>query len=63
MSTVLNENKFEQHNVYNAGETLVTVCVAVNATGNRVPPMFVSQEITFVTFFSRWTNRLYTGRK
>jgi hypothetical protein len=38
---VLDENKFEPHNVYNVSGTLVTVCFAVNATGNCVPPMFV----------------------
>jgi hypothetical protein len=63
LSKVLDKNKFEPHNEYDADGTLVTVCVAVNSTENYVPPMFVLQEKTLVTIFSRWTNRLYTGKK
>jgi hypothetical protein len=37
---ILDKNKFEPQNVYSACVTLVTLCVAVNATRNCVPPMF-----------------------
>jgi hypothetical protein len=51
LSKVLDENKFEPHDEYDADGTLVTVRVAVNATGNFMPPMFVFQEKTFEIFF------------
>jgi hypothetical protein len=54
LSKVLDENKFEPHNVYNAGATLITVRVAVNATGNCAPPMFVfPRKKNFHNYFFR----------
>jgi hypothetical protein len=55
---------FEPHNVYNAGASLLTVRVAVNATWDCVHPCLCYQEKNFRDyFFFRWTNRLYTSRK
>jgi hypothetical protein len=51
LSKVFDENKFETHNVYNASGILVAVCVAVNATGNCVSPMFVFPRKNLVIIF------------